>query len=117
MTNIRKNFIQIYLRSTIWDWCIISCRIFGSIGNPALKKLEIMLYPPLSYFDHLVSVKITISSPSLIPDLGSGQTGSAVLSMHTSKHHLTPKYMFVYFVSYRYLESDKAKVLSDPRLL
>jgi hypothetical protein len=58
-----------------------------------------MLYPPLSYFDHLVSqVKITILALSLIIDLGLGQTGSTVLSMSTSKRHLAPKYMFVYFV-------------------
>jgi hypothetical protein len=39
----------------------VSCGIFGSLGNPALEKLEFMLYSPLSYFDHLVSkVKITI---------------------------------------------------------
>jgi hypothetical protein len=47
-----------------------------------------MLYPPLSYFDHLVSqVKISILAPSLIIDLGLGQTGSAVLLMSTSKRH------------------------------
>ena len=40
----------------------LSCRIFGSFGNPALEKLEFRLSPPLSYFDHLVSqVKITLS--------------------------------------------------------
>ncbi len=33
----------------------VSCRIFGSFGNPTLKKLEFRLYPPLSYFGHLVS--------------------------------------------------------------
>ncbi len=33
----------------------------------------------------------------------------------TAKHHLVPKYMFVYFVYYRYLDSEKAKLLSDPR--
>jgi len=74
-----------------------------------------MLYPPLSYLNHLVSqVKITISAPSIVIDLGLGQTGSAVLSMSTSKPHLVPKYMFVYFAYYRYLESEKAKLLSDP---
>jgi hypothetical protein len=35
-----------------------------------------MLHLPLSYFDHLVlHVKITILAPSLVKDLGSGQTG------------------------------------------
>ncbi len=61
-----------------------SCRIFVSFGNPDLEKLELMLYLPLSYFDHLVSqVNITILAPSLVIDLGSGQTGSAVLSLST----------------------------------
>ncbi len=75
-----------------------------------------MLEPPLSYFDRLVSqVKITVLAPSPSQDLGLGQTGSAALSISTSEHHLEPKYMFVYFVYYRYLEPEKAKLLSDPR--
>ena len=75
-----------------------------------------MFYPPLSYFDHLVSqVKITISAPSIVIDLGLGQTGSAVLSMSTSKPHLVPKYMFVYLYTTDIIDSEKAKLLSDPR--
>jgi hypothetical protein len=50
-------------------------------------------------------VKITILAPSLIIDLGSGQTGSAVPLMSSSKRHLAPKYMYVYFVYYRYVEA------------
>ncbi len=93
-------------------------QIFGSFGNPALEKLEFRLQPPLSYFDHLVSqVKITILASSLIIDLGSGQTGSAVLLMSVLTCCLAPKCMFVYFVYYRYLESEKATLLSDPRQL
>ncbi len=77
----------------------LSCRIFGSFCNPR-KKLEFMLYPPLSYLDHLVSqAKITIMAPSLIIDLGLGQTGSAVLSMSTSKCHLVPKYVCILQIS------------------
>jgi hypothetical protein len=92
--------------------------MFGSFGNPALDKLEFMLYLPLSYLDHFVlQVKITILAPHPLIDLWLGQTRSAVLSMSTSKCHLAQKYMFVYSVSYRYLESEKAKPLSDPRLL
>jgi len=30
--------------------------------------------------------------------------------MSTSKRYLVPKYMFVYFVYYRYVESEKAKL-------
>jgi hypothetical protein len=46
---------------------IISCRLFGSFDNPAINKLEFMLYPSLSYFDYSVSqVKITIMAPSLL---------------------------------------------------
>jgi len=64
-----------------------------------------MLYPPLSYFNHLVSqVKITILAPSLIIDLGLGQTGYTAQLMSTSKRCLVSKYMFVYFVHYRYPE-------------
>ncbi len=95
---------------------IVSWKIFGSFGIPTLEKLEFMLYPLLSYFDHLVSqVKITILAPSSFIDLGLGHTGSAVLSMSTSKSCLAPKYMFVYSVYYRYLGSEEAKLLSDPR--
>jgi hypothetical protein len=28
----------------------LSCRIFDSLGNPCCKQLELLLYPPLSYF-------------------------------------------------------------------
>jgi hypothetical protein len=74
-----------------------------SFGNPALDKLEFMLYPPLSYLDHLVlQVKITILPP--IIDIWWGQTRSAVLSMSISKHILVQKYMLVYSAYYRYLE-------------
>ncbi len=50
---------------------ILSCRIFCSFGNSALEKLEFRLYPPLSYFDHLVS---KVLAPSPVTDPGSGWT-------------------------------------------
>ncbi len=71
------------------------------IWQPCHKKLEFMLNPPLSYFDHLVSqAKITNLAPSLIIDLGSGQTGSAVLLMSTSKRRLAPKiYLYILYTT------------------
>jgi hypothetical protein len=102
----------------LWSILFLSCRIFCSFGNPALEKLEFRLYPPLSNFDHLVSqVKITFFGSLLHYRfrIGSNQICSTI-DVYI-KAFFGVKNIFVYFVYYRYLESEKAKPLSDPRLL
>jgi hypothetical protein len=75
-----------------------------------------MLCPPLPYFDHLVSqVKITILAPSLVIDLGSGQKIRYTLDVYIKASFCAKIYMFAYFVYYRYLESEKVKLLSDQK--
>jgi hypothetical protein len=79
---------------------------------PRLKWLELLLYPPIFYFwplglasqDHCLG-----SLPLHI--LGSVKPGWAISLMSTS---FGTK---VYFMYYIYLESGKAKLLSDPRKL
>jgi hypothetical protein len=71
------------------------------IWQPRHKKLEFILYLPLSYFDHLVSkAKTTRLAPSFVIDLGSGQTGSSVLLMSISKRRLVPKiYLYILYTT------------------
>ncbi len=69
------------------------------IWQPRHKKLEFIPYLPLSYFDHLVS-QAKILAPSLVIDLGLGQTGSAVLLMSLSKRRLAPKiYLYILYTT------------------
>jgi hypothetical protein len=73
------------------------------IWQPHPKKLELLLNPPLPYSWTTWSHKprsLVILAPSRIIDLGSGQTGSAVPSMSTSKHHLVPKiYLYILYTT------------------
>ncbi len=93
-----------------------SCRIFDPFGNPTLRDQSLCSNHPSPILTTW-SNKSRLLSWSPPQDLGLGQTGSAILLLSTSKHCLAPKYMFVYFVYYRYLVPEKAKLLSDSRQL
>ncbi len=88
----------------------LSCRIFGSFGNPTLSYKSFFSThpsPTLTTWSHK-------SRPlSWLPPLyisGSAKPRLAYSLMSTPKHHLVPKCIYVY---YRYLESRKVKLLSD----